>query len=101
MVFLKELGADPAKFFDKEKLIKKLTEHWAGRELKKVMLSDTEKPMPRTGQEQLKDPAALRLSRTQWLQKLEKALGWIAPGALFLGTDSQNCGSRLGFPMVI
>lgn len=97
MVFLKELGADPALYFDKQKLIKKLTEHWAGRELKRVMLSDKSNAVPRTGKELVKDPAALVLSRTEWVQKLERALGWIAPGTLFVSMDSQNV-ATVGLP---
>jgi ankyrin repeat protein len=97
MVFLKELGADPALYYDKQKVVKKLTEHWAGKELKKFMLSDKSKPSPRNGQELVSDPAALLLSHTEWIKKLEKALGWIAPGTIFLATDSQNW-ITVGFP---
>ena len=90
MVFLKELGADPAQYFDKQKLVKKLTEHWACRELKQVMLSDKSKPIARTGQELREEPAALVLTHAEWVRKLEKALGWIAPGTLFVAVDAQN-----------
>ena len=90
MSFLKELGAEPSSYYDKGKLIEKITEHWAGRELKKIMLSDKSKPLGRTGAEQRSDPAALHLSRTQWIAKLEGALGWIAPGSLFVSTSTAS-----------